>query len=1150
MATDATVGILRVLLTANSAEFETAMKKAADSAKVWSKDLAAIGAQASSVGLALTKTLTLPIIGIGAAAVKMSTDFNGAMANVATLIPGNVDRVNELKNSVQDMAVVTGKSTGDLADGLYQVISAFGDGAETAKILDINARAAAAGLASTTDAINLTSAVTKGYGDTSAEAVQKAADLAFVTVKLGQTTFPELSSAIGKVIPIAAALNVSQEELFAGFATLTGVTGTAAEVTTQMRGVMAALLKPTEDMQKALKALGIESSAAAIEQLGLVGTVKQVISTTDGSTEAIGKLFANVESLPAVFALTSGQAEVFDEKLKQVKNSSGAMAEAFLEQSEGVNAAGFAWAQFTQKMAVATQRIGDVLLPVLMRAGESLMPFLDGLLKLVSAFGSLPQPAQTTVIALGAVLAAMGPVLFVTGQLITALGTVVGAFTAKGIAMRALQPVIAFYTTQMTAAAGATTALRTSLIGLVGIAGGVVAAFGSIAAAWASYKEDWTRAFDVLIPPIGFLRIGIDQLGASNEKASNATQPLLADMKMIASHGTQAAAAVTRIVTASTGFREELARARQQVSALTKDQREAILAGDALGKSTSEIATEMGLSEAVVGLFKEQVAASTAATKKATDEQKKFWQSVADLNASNSLPAYALLLSNVNTEIGETEFWGKSITRVFDEQARALGVLSPKFIELKAAVSDTREGLEDVAVSTTDWDKQLGDLAQSLGTLAQVSGGTFRGIVQQIATVIAALNAGQKAGEAMAAGLAQMRGGNTSSGLASIATGALGAASALGQATAHGGTLSRTVSGMATGAKIGMAFGPWGAAIGAAAGAVVGLVRGLTSVSEAVKQSRKEVEEFQQAIHASATAQQVSQAAGQSWRLTVITVRDAFIAAGRSAEEAERLVAQMWNTDRPEAARQAMLAINAVLGNQRLEQEILNEAIQEYGFSIDELGPRMRAQRLSEQAQRLTEHWAVLAEAQFDVGTMAERMSEKTNEYLSAALTTGAEVPLAMRPMLEKMLEMGLLTDENGEKLTDLGRITWAETMTQGFDRVVGAVERLIASLSGIPSQIGIDVVGTYIPPEIPGHDSTGGGLDIPHLAAGGIVTAPTLALIGERGPEAVVPLSASGNSGGMNFSAMHEELRAIRRALSDLPGDIKIAYKGALAGV
>jgi len=39
--------------------------------------------------------------------------------------------------------------------------------------------------------------------------------------------------------------------------------------------------------------------------------------------------------------------------------------------------------------------------------------------------------------------------------------------------------------------------------------------------------------------------------------------------------------------------------------------------------------------------------------------------------------------------------------------------------------------------------------------------------------------------------------------------------------------------------------------------------------------------------------------------------------------------------------------------------------------------------------------------------------------------------------------------------------------------------------------------------------------VSIPRLADGGIVTAPTLALIGEAGPEAVIPLNRAGGMGG-----------------------------------
>jgi len=42
---------------------------------------------------------------------------------------------------------------------------------------------------------------------------------------------------------------------------------------------------------------------------------------------------------------------------------------------------------------------------------------------------------------------------------------------------------------------------------------------------------------------------------------------------------------------------------------------------------------------------------------------------------------------------------------------------------------------------------------------------------------------------------------------------------------------------------------------------------------------------------------------------------------------------------------------------------------------------------------------------------------------------------------------------------------------------------------------------------------------NIPYLAEGGIVTGPTLAMIGERGPEAVIPLSGRNSAMGENYT-------------------------------
>ena len=141
-------------------------------------------------------------------------------------------------------------------------------------------------MATTTESLNLLSAVTKGYGDTSSEALRKASDLAFMTNKLGQTTFPELAASMGRVVPLASTLAVTQEELFASFATLTGVTGTANEVSTQMSAIQRALIKTTPQMADAIKKLGFSSAKTLIQERGLVGGLRDLIATTDGSQEA------------------------------------------------------------------------------------------------------------------------------------------------------------------------------------------------------------------------------------------------------------------------------------------------------------------------------------------------------------------------------------------------------------------------------------------------------------------------------------------------------------------------------------------------------------------------------------------------------------------------------------------------------------------------------------------------------------------------------------------------------------------------------------------------------------------------------------------------------------------------------------------------
>ncbi|KKL78691.1 hypothetical protein LCGC14_2022310 [marine sediment metagenome] len=388
--------------------------------------------------------LSIAIAGIGIASLKFATDLNAGMANVATLIPGNTARVEQLKSAVQDLAIAHGKPTQDLVAGLYQTISAFGDQAgDTVEILRINSMAATAGLATTIDAINLTSAVTKGFGDTTAAAVQKASDLAFITVKLGQTTFPELASSIGRVVPLAAKLKISQEELFAGFATLTGVVGSTAEVSTQLSAILRAMLKPTDDMQKAIAHLGFSGAEAMLSQLGMVGSLQALIGTTDGSTEAVAKLFGQAEALTSVFALTGAQAGTFSEKLAAMQDEAGKTAEAFKEQTEGINAAGFALQQLKSTTEVTAQKLGDVLLPIAVNITKAILSVSDVVIQAVDWFGELPGPVQTVTVGFVGLVAAIGPVLIVLGAVVSGVGALLPVILAAKVAFIAVAGAIA-----------------------------------------------------------------------------------------------------------------------------------------------------------------------------------------------------------------------------------------------------------------------------------------------------------------------------------------------------------------------------------------------------------------------------------------------------------------------------------------------------------------------------------------------------------------------------------------------------------------------------------------------------------------------------------------------------------------------------------
>lgn len=446
------------------------------------KNLAALGKTAKSAGkvVAGAAVAAATAVGtLGVAAVKAAAEYETQLANVSTLLTGTeaeiAARTAEIGNEILDVSNRTGVATENLTDGMYQVISAFGDSADAAKILETAAKSAAAGNATTTDSVNLLSAVTKGYGDTSAEAVQKAADLSFATVRLGQTSFPELAASMGKVIPLASTLGVEQEQLFGAMATLTGVTGSTAEVVTQLKATMQGFLSPSKNMTAALESLGYESGQALLESEGLQGALEALKGAVNNDELAFAGLFSSVEAQTAVLAMAGNQSENLASKTAEMYEATGAANAAFEKQTDTL---AYDIQMIKNLGANFLTQLGTNILPYVRELAEAALPVVQEALGNIGAYmtGTIIPAAKTAAKWAGEHKDLLLAIAAGVGAAIAAYKVYKTTMTAYNAVMAIYKVVTAASATGTFTLAGAVSALHLKALAICGVIGLVVAA--------------------------------------------------------------------------------------------------------------------------------------------------------------------------------------------------------------------------------------------------------------------------------------------------------------------------------------------------------------------------------------------------------------------------------------------------------------------------------------------------------------------------------------------------------------------------------------------------------------------------------------------------------------------------------------------------
>jgi len=258
--------------------------------------------------------------------------FEDQMAEINTMLDDTEKKhLVPMREAIEDLAVKWGKSANDMADAMYQTLSASVDAGRAIEFLGVASKVATAGLSTVERAVDVLTTILNAYGMTVSEA-DRVSDVLFKTVKEGKLRFDDLASALGFVVPIAAQMGVTIEELTTALATLTKQGINANMAARGLRVVFNNILRPTEEATDAAQEYGIMLDGLHFSVVGLSGFIDELNEGLGENRLALAEMFPNVRALSAILALTAQEGDIFGETFVEVMDkSAGAASKAALE---------------------------------------------------------------------------------------------------------------------------------------------------------------------------------------------------------------------------------------------------------------------------------------------------------------------------------------------------------------------------------------------------------------------------------------------------------------------------------------------------------------------------------------------------------------------------------------------------------------------------------------------------------------------------------------------------------------------------------------------------------------------------------------------------------------------------------------------------
>lgn len=471
-------GFLANLRTAQS-EADRASKNMAT--KV-GNNITGIGKSMTSVGSTLTKSVTVPLLGIGTAGLKVASDFDSAMSGVQAISGATGKKFDALRAKAIELGGETAFSANKVAEAMTEMAKA---GWDSQQILDgmsgVLDAAAASGENLGTVSTIVADAIT-GFGMEAKEST-RVADLLTQAANSGTIGINDLGESFKYIAPVAGSMGLSIEDVTTALSamSMSGIKGSQAG--TSLRGVLTRMVKPTDQV------------AAAMDELGIV------LTNSDGTFKSLDKIL--LEMRGSFSGLTDEQKTYYAATLAGQEGMSGLLSLLNMSQEEYDeiaasmdNATGVAQetaAVMRDNLAADVEELGGSLESLAITLAEHIIPhlrtFVQWLTELVGKFAALDPETQKTILKFAGIAAVIGPVILILGKLVTSIGSIITTFGK-------IPEAIAKAKSAFTAVSAAIGGISAPVVAVVAVIGVLIAAFVNLWKTNEEFRNKMTAIWD------------------------------------------------------------------------------------------------------------------------------------------------------------------------------------------------------------------------------------------------------------------------------------------------------------------------------------------------------------------------------------------------------------------------------------------------------------------------------------------------------------------------------------------------------------------------------------------------------------------------------------------------------------------------------